>query len=915
MKYKSYRITSVLILFILLLSNKIVGQSPGTIIGKVVTPENDPLELVSVALLNPKDSTLVNFTTTDIKGEFKIAEDSKDSLLLQLFSTGYLSYFKNIKFKKELTDLKTIKLEEDIKMLDEVVITAVIPVQIKKDTVGYNASSFKVNHDDTIEELLNKLPGVEIETDGKVIAQGNEITKIYVDGKEFFGGDPSIVLKNLSADAISKIEVIDKKSDEAELTGVADGNKEVVINLTLKKSKTKNGFGKLSGGVGLDSRYFGNLNYNRFTPKNQMSFIGKFNNINITGSNIRGFLKNANGIADDSDDEDDNNFIKRVRNLSGFLKTGVTGVHYGKEIKKKESFNVDYFYNHSDNDGTSKTKKVNFSSANNFENNYENDYRNTTDNHNLNFNYKNKSNKRNSLFVKGRVTSDKRASDLDRNSSYFNDVNELATTNNYQFQNRNNKNSGNVSVNYFQRLYKTGRSFSLGFNSQISDFSKDIEQNTFINRRINTDNPSTRNLITLKDESIKSTVFDFRFKYTEPLGNNHYFRLESYARIKNGKENTDQKRTTITDTETEDLLLYNYRFRENSYKTKFVHSYNTGKLNISTGFELQNLTRTFGEVDITPVVKGQNYINPSVFLHYKPKTGRKYKLTYKRYIRSPSASQSNTFINDLNPYSIRTGNPNLKTEKTDNIVFIANVHDFKSSLSFNSKIQFQYSDDAIISVINTDEDYIKTRTYENNGNRKRLSTFLSFGRKINGLGIRYTIKNRNFYSSSNSLVNMQLNEVKSKNFMFSLSLENYNKSVFDVKAGASYSINNTNFSILSDLDRKFSKQQYYSMFDLDITKKLNFNTQFDYVIYSDDKFTSNQELPIWNASVSYAFSKNNNILKLVLIDLLDKNIDLYRRSTQNYFEETTSESLGRYVVLSYTYRLNGNRKNKKKSKN
>ena len=195
-----------------------------------------------------------DFRKIFIKGDFKIAEDSRDTLLLQLFSTGYLSYFKTIVYKKELTDLKTIKLEEDIKMLDEVVITAVIPVQIKKDTIGFNASSFKINHDDTIEELLGKLPGVEIDIDGKIVAQGNEITKIFVDGKEFFGGDPSIVLKNLSADAISKVEVIDKKSDEEELTGVNDGEKEVVINLTLKKSKTKSGFGKVSGGVGLDKQ-------------------------------------------------------------------------------------------------------------------------------------------------------------------------------------------------------------------------------------------------------------------------------------------------------------------------------------------------------------------------------------------------------------------------------------------------------------------------------------------------------------------------------------------------------------------------------------------------------------------------------------------------------------------------------------
>ena len=911
MKYRSTRITCILIFFSFFISNKIFGQSPGTIIGKVATPENDPLELVSVALLNPKDSTLVNFTTTDIKGEFKIAEDSRDTLLLQLFSTGYLSYFKNIIYKKELTDLKTIMLEEDIKMLDEVVITAVIPVQIKKDTVGYNASSFKIHHDDTIEELLNKLPGVEIESDGKVIAQGNEITKIYVDGKEFFGGDPSIVLKNLSADAISKVEVIDKKSDESELTGVEDGNKEVVINLTLKKSKTKNGFGKFSAGMGLDSRYFTNLNYNRFTPKNQLSFIGKFNNINITGSNIRGFLKNANGIADDSDDEDESNFVKPLKNLSGFLKTGVAGVHVGQELKKKESFNADYFYNHSENDGISKTKKINFSNSNNFENNYDNKYRNLTDNHNLNFNYENRSNKKNRLFVKGRATSDKKTSNLDRNSSFLNDVNELVTTNNYQFQNINNKNIGNISTNYFQNLLKQGRSFNIGFNAQINNLTRDIEQETFITKNINTDSPSSRDLITLKEESVKTTTLDFNFKYTEPLGSNHYFKLESYARIKNSKENLDQERITITDTTTEDLLFYDYSFRENSYKTKLLHAYNTGKLNVSTGLELQNLSRTFGEVDVAPIVKNQNFLNPSFFFVYKPKKGRKYRLTYKRYVRNPYPTQINPFVNDLNPYNIRAGNPDLKTEKTDNVLFMANVHDFKSSVSFNTRIQFQYTDDAIISVINTDEDYIKTRNYENNGNRKRLSTFIGFSRKINGLGMRYSVKNRNFYSVTNSVVNLQLNKVTSKNYMLNLALENYNKSVFDVKAGASYSVNNTNFSILNDLDRKFTKQQYYSMFDFDISKKLNFNTQFDYVIYTDDKFDTNQKLPIWNASVAYAFSKNNNILKLVLIDLLDKNVDIYRRSTQNIFEETISESLGRYVILSYTYRLNNQRKKKK----
>ena len=286
---------------------------------------------------------------------------------------------------RPLFDNDTITLKEDISSLDEIVIAAVVPVQIKKDTVSFNANSFKINHDDNIEGLLNKLPGIEIE-EGKVIAQGTTVTKIFVDGKEFFGGDPSIVLKNLSADVVAKIEVIDKKSDEAELTGVNDGNKEIVINFTLKKSKKNRGFGKVAGGLGLDNRYFSNLNYNQFNTKAQLSVIGKFNNINVTGSNIQGFLKNADGISDDSDDNGEDDFIKQQKNLNGYLKTVVAGIHYGKELKKKESFNVDYFYNLSENNGVSDTKRVFFSNSNNFNYSSENSYLNTSDNHNLNFN-------------------------------------------------------------------------------------------------------------------------------------------------------------------------------------------------------------------------------------------------------------------------------------------------------------------------------------------------------------------------------------------------------------------------------------------------------------------------------------------------------------------------------------------------
>lgn len=879
--------------------------------GIVVDEAKVPLELVSVAVLNPKDKTFLTYTTTDEKGIFYLGDVPKDSILIQFNLLGFKSFSKKLVYNNKLIDLKTIILKEEVNSLDEIIIAAVIPVQIKKDTISFNANSFKVNHDDNIEGLLNKLPGIEIE-EGKVVAQGNTVTKIFVDGKEFFGGDPSIVLKNLSADAISKIEVIDKKSDEAELTGVSDGNKEVVINFTLKKSKKNRGFGKVASGVGLDNRYFSNLNYNQFNSKNQLSVIGKFNNINITGSNIQSFLQNADGIADDSDDDSENDFIKPQRNLSGFLRTAVAGIHYGKEIKKKESLNADYFYNSSENSGISNTSRVFFSNSNNFNYKSDNSYLNTTDNHNLNFNYQNKSNKTNSLKIKGRFFSDKRASNLYREGLFFNPDDELVTSNDNKSMNHNNRSYGNLNLNYYHRLPKKGRSFNTGFNIVINNSARINNQNTFITRNLNKSNPFNTNFEIKRDEDIKTTNLNLRFKYTEPLGGNHYFNTEGIAQLLSGKEHTNQSRETTKTTTVLDDIQFNYEYIEHSFKTKLSHSYNKSVLNISSGIELQTLQRNFGEINKTSFIREELYVNPFFFFQYKPKRGKKYRFTYRKFIRAPRPTQTNPFLNDLNPFSIRTGNPDLKTEKTNSFLLIANINDLKSTISFNARLQYLHSQDAIIRNVSIDEDFIRTSSFQNNGTKERFLAQFNFGKKVNSLGLRFNIKNRFKYNTVNSVVNFDLNKVVSEDFLTSFIVQNSRKRKMDLKAGVTYQINNTSFSIENNLNRKYTTQKYFGMIDFDLSKRLNFNTQFDYIIYADNNFSIRQELPIWNAAMSYSLTSKNNIVKLVFIDLLNRNIDVFRRSTLNYFEETNLQSLGRYIVFSYTYRLNNGYKKKKK---
>lgn len=897
---------------ILLIASTFFSQKSG-VKGQVTDNQKVPLEMVSVAVLNPKDSIFLSYTTTDSKGYFYLNDIPKDSILLQFNLLGFKPFSKKILYKNTVIDVKTIVLKEEVSSLDEIVIAAVIPVQIKKDTISFNASSFKVDYDDNIEQLLNKLPGVEIE-DGKIITQGTTVTKFMIDGKEFFGGDPSIVLKNLSADAISKIEVIDKKSDEEELTGVSDGNKQVVINLTLKKTKKNRGFGKISGGLGLDNRYFGNANYNQFNVKTQLSFVGKFNNINITGSNIQGFLENVDGIADDSEDDTNANFNSRQRSLSGFLETKVIGVHYGSELKKKESLNADYFYNASENSGLSETNRINFTNNNNFNFKSNNNFLNTTENHNFNFNYENKSSTKHTLRLRGRFYTDDRYNNLDRKGTFVNENNELVIENDLLSNNKQFRKFGNLNFNFYKRLQKKGRSFNTGFNWTVNNFDRNNNQTTFITRNLNANNPTSQEIIALRDEISTFNNFNFRFKYTEPLGKNHYLNAELNANFNVIDELTDQSRIRITTTTQEDFIQFNYDFYQNIMRSKLYHTFNTGKLNIATTVELYNLRRVFGQTTNEEFIKEQLYITPSFLLQYKPKRGKKLQFTYKRLIRAPRPSATNPFLNDLNPYFIRTGNVNLQPEKVHSFVSFYNVSSLNSSVHFNTRLNYNYSTDAIIRSFMINDDFIRIGSFQNKGDRHRLNARVNFSKKLNKLGVRFSVKNSLLYSAVNSIVNFNENKVASKDFSTNFEIQNTKKRTVDLKAGVFYGVNNTSFSIENNLNRKFTTQKYFGMIDFDITKRLNFNTQLDYIIYADNNFDIYQELPLWNAAMSYSLSKNNNILKLLLIDLLNKNIDVFRRSTDNFFEETIGQSLGRYIILSYTFKLNrGKRKLKNKN--
>ncbi|MEI9810356.1 MAG: TonB-dependent receptor [Bacteroidota bacterium] len=281
---------SLVLLFITIIS---AAQKNGSIKGVAFdTISREPVAGATITLMEKKDSSLVSFTMTDNSGRFEVTGIPNGEYRLMISHVNYhnADIFFTITDDKKKQDLANIAMTDKNKVLDEVIVSnEAPPVTMVGDTVQYNAGSFKVQPNASVEQLLKKLPGVKVEKDGTIKAQGEKVSRVLVDGKEFFGNDPKVATKNLPADAVDKVQVYDKQSDQAQLTGFEDGNYEKTINLKLKKDK-KGVFGKVTAGGGNKERYEGKFNVNSFKGARQFSAIGMGNNTNAEGFSFMDIL-------------------------------------------------------------------------------------------------------------------------------------------------------------------------------------------------------------------------------------------------------------------------------------------------------------------------------------------------------------------------------------------------------------------------------------------------------------------------------------------------------------------------------------------------------------------------------------------------------------------------------------------------
>ena len=889
--------TKLVIATLLLVSSSTIAQS---ISGRVIDEEKNPLEFASVAVLNAADSTLVSYTSTDIKGNFKVKEISVGKRIFQINLLGYQVYQKTIDFKGKSLDYGTITLKEADNTLDEVNITAVIPITIKKDTMAFNAKAFKVRVDDNVEDLLKKLPGVEVDADGKVKAQGEDVSKVYVDGKEFFSGDPSVALKNLSADAIKKIELIDEKSDKARVTGVNDSNRSKVINLTLKDDRKVSAFGKFQGGYGSDDRYLTSMNYNRFSPKLQISIIGRANNVNSSGSDIseimsfgggRGGFRVSRGGSGGSS--------------AGFITTGIAGFNLGYELKKKQNLNADYFYNYTNSEsGNVFSKRTEFIGNQQLYSERKSTSESETKSNKANFSFIDRSNGLRTITLRGRLnSSNTTGNSVNTLDAFIPDSKTVKDVVNTGVSNSDNKsNSGSVNLDYIQRFNKKSkRSFEVEF-----DFSSNKSDNTSgnSNSKDYVDVSKTdETTVNTQTNNSKGSNINFELQYTEPLNDNHFIEVGGGIRVQNEDDYTNQTSllngtTNAGSTFTADL----FEEKTTTYGS-FDYRYNNEKTSLTIGTEFQEQKQDFGLTNVSTLNRSYSSVNPSFRFRYRPKRGSWVFFRYRKSLNLPSLSRLSPVVNNFNPLYIRTGNQNLTPETNHSLFGMYGNYNFATGFSFFAHLSYNRTSDAIVNTENTDiATRVRTSSYVNLGERDNFSADVNFGNRVKKLGIRYNLGVN--YSTNNyqSVINTVNNQTDSKNTSFRATIENNKKDKLDLAVGANITKNNTTFSIASD--REYVQQSYFIKSDWNITKSFNFNTQFKYDIYTDSNFGTDQSVPIWNASISYNFLKSNAMnLKLTALDLLNKNVGFSRSSSDNYFDETTKDVLGTYYMVSLTYTL------------
>ncbi len=906
------------IIFLLLLISQAAFAQKISVKGQVLDGEGNPLPSATVILLNPADSSLVNFGASKGDGSFELKNVNRAEYMLRITFVGHKTFSYRVSPGSDQTvvDIGIAKMEEAKTELDEVVVQAEkAPVEIKGDTIVFNATSFKTKQNDNVEELLKKLPGVEVENDGTIKAQGEEVKKVTVDGREFFGRDPKLATRNLPADAVEKVEVFDKKSDQAEFTGIDDGQREKTINLELKEEKRNGVFGSLMGGYGTDNRFTGKASLNRFKKGQQLSFIGQGNNINEQGFSISDYLNYSGGLNSGGGgggvrvqiggDGASGIPLNTGGRQNGLMTNYAAGLNFSDVFNKKTELTSSYFYNYIDHALDKTTDRISYY-PNQEDIYYHEDSKqqNTNSSHRVNITLDHKIDSVNSFKLTSYLTYNQTEVDAastgessfeDGTMQNFSDMRNIGSgdainfNNNLLYRHRFNKKGRTLSTNL---LYSINETDNVGQLFQDITYFKTPTDSLVEIRQRNTQKNSTQN-------------YGINLSYTEPLGGRKYLETNYSIRMNDSDINRDVYDLEGAN-ELFNPLLSNryssqYLYQRAGANIKFNHKDYT--LTVGGAYQFTDLNGIL-RLNDTEINNSFNNFLPSLFFNYSFTSTKRLNFNYETSVQEPTIQQLSPVVDNSNALNLYVGNPNLGTAY--NHRWMLNYSSFNPGnfTSFFARVNATYTDNAIVNAQTIDKNYRTTTIPVNLGSTFNVNGNLSFGFPINKINSRINVNANARHSRNFSLLNDVQSFIQNETIGGNIRYEYRFKEIFDINLRANLS---NQFSIYEDENRNqsFLNQTYTAEGNVTFLKHYNLSSNFDYLVYANQAGGETQKVPLLNISLSrYVLKAKSGEIKLSVVNLLDKNLGVTQSANSNYVEREIMNSLGRYVMISFTYALN-----------
>ncbi|MDF2193673.1 TonB-dependent receptor [Paraflavitalea sp. CAU 1676] len=923
----------VLVLTVLLVSPALLAQQKvtGSIKGKVVDVQNNlPLPDATITIMSKEDSAAVGFAVADKAGAFEIKNVPGGAFLLSISFTGYAPINRSIDITaaRPVIDLDSIKLKTDTSMLASVIVT-VPPITIKKDTVEFRASAFKTKPNATVEDLLKKLPGVEVDKDGNVTSQGENIPKVYVDGKEFFGNDPKLATKNLTAEMVESIQVFDDMSDQAKFTKIDDGSRQRTINIKLKKDRRKGLFGRTTVGGGSSERYTGNLSLNMFDEDQRLSIVGGANNINRLGFTATDVVSGMGGMGGFSGGGGGGRGGRGGGGGGGSAGNGNTknwnvGVNYRDNWGKKMEFNANYFVSNTSTINRSKSYRQNLFKNDSTSLSDEQSYqRNDNLNHRFGFRWEYMIDSMNSILLTPNISIQQSESE-----SFDSIVTVAASPKNHYkaiegTSARSNQRDGvsfNNNLLYRHRFKKPGRTFTIGWNTAVNDSEGDGYNSSPYNYYKPDSTLNYRRDQRQHNEQITSSFNNtVSSSLTEMLAEGKILEL-NYAYSVNESTSDRKVFDFAQNTGAYDSVNKN---QTNYFENTFISS------RVGTNFRVKKLKYDFqlgGAVQFATLKNmshramtgkdssmSQRYTNffPNANFNYNLGTRKSLRFGYRGSTRAPSISQLQDVVDQSNQLVYRTGNPNLKQEFTNNFNFSYNTFNVTNFLFFNLNLNATMISNRIVNSmekVNSTVQLIRPVNLDGAWNASFSGTIgiplvkVTTGKRSPmNVNLTSSVRYNRDVSQQEGVMGYNTTTSLGERIRFDYNIPEK----LDVGASANFNYNDARYGFQQNNNNRYFNHNYSLDATYTFLKRVMISSDFDYFVNSGRADGFNQPIPLWNASIAWVlFKKRNGELRFSVVDLLNQNKNIDRTINEYYIEDSYTETLRRYFLVTFMYNLN-----------